>query len=112
MRIDLRGVLPVLAVLLSLASAGCARHILASGKALSASQARGKAVYAARCAACHGIAAAGDQIGPPLTLESSRKSAAQIVSAIKNPTPPMPKLYPASLSEQDVADVAAYVESL
>ncbi len=76
------------------------------------SQVHGKGVYAARCAACHGIGGIGDQIGPSLKLESRRKSNVQIISAIKNPTPPMPKLYPAALNDVDVADVAAYVESL
>lgn len=31
---------------------------------------------------------------------------------IKNPTPPMPKLYPKPLNEADVQAVAAYVETL
>jgi hypothetical protein len=36
----------------------------------------------------------------------------RIVSAIEDPDPPMPKLYPSVLSRQDVNDVAAYVKSL
>jgi len=44
--------------------------------------------------------------------EKSRKDYAAAVAWIKDPKPPMPKLYPAPLSESDVADVAAYVESL
>ncbi len=42
----------------------------------------------------------------------SRKNQAAAVAWIKNPQPPMPKLYPSPLSEKDVSDVAAYVESL
>jgi hypothetical protein len=34
------------------------------------------------------------------------------VTWIEQPDPPMPKLYPAPLSERDVDDVAAYVQSL
>jgi mono/diheme cytochrome c family protein len=34
------------------------------------------------------------------------------LAQIKNPAPPMPKLYPSTLSEQDVNDVAAYVQTL
>ncbi len=51
-------------------------------------------------------------MGPSLINEGSRKNLQQAVSWIKNPMPPMPKLFPATLSEQDVRDVAAYVESL
>jgi hypothetical protein len=36
----------------------------------------------------------------------------QTVDWIKNPAPPMPKLYPATLSEKDTRDVAAYVQKL
>ena len=36
----------------------------------------------------------------------------EVVAFIKNPKAPMPKLYPAPLSEQDVADAARLVESL
>ncbi|MBV9276936.1 MAG: cytochrome c [Candidatus Eremiobacteraeota bacterium] len=63
------------------------------------------------CAACHGAAATGG-VGPALRNEKSRKNFAQAIAWIKHPQPPMPKLYPSPLSEKDVRDVAAYVESL
>jgi len=44
--------------------------------------------------------------------EKARKNTAAAIAWIKNPQPPMPKLYPGTLSEKDVTDVAAYVESL
>ena len=71
---------------------------------------KGAALYAARCASCHGAAGAG--MGPPLKGEKSRKDTAAAIAWIKSPQPPMPKLYPSPLSEKDVADVTAYVESL
>jgi mono/diheme cytochrome c family protein len=71
----------------------------------------GRRIYTANCAACHGANAQGG-IGPSLRAEKSRKNTAAAIAWIKNPQPPMPKLYPVVLSEKDVDDVAAYVESL
>lgn len=74
--------------------------------------AHGNAIFSANCASCHGAAGAGGGIGPSLKGEKSRKNTAAAIAWIKNPMQPMPKLYPSPLSEKDVADVAAYVESL
>jgi mono/diheme cytochrome c family protein len=74
--------------------------------------ARGKTLFAAHCAMCHGQASTPDAIGPPLANERKRKSYAQTVAAIEEPRSPMPKLYPDTLTAKDVADVAAYVQTL
>jgi mono/diheme cytochrome c family protein len=71
--------------------------------------AHGKTVFAQNCARCHG---AEGGVGPALKNEKSRKNYAQTMAWIKNPQPPMPKLYPDSIGDKDVADVAAYVQSL
>jgi mono/diheme cytochrome c family protein len=71
----------------------------------------GRQVYSANCAACHGASGQGG-FGPSLVGEKTRKDAAAATAWIKNPKAPMPKLYPEPLSEKDVEDVAAYVESL
>ncbi|HTJ24686.1 MAG TPA: c-type cytochrome [Candidatus Limnocylindria bacterium] len=78
---------------------------------VAAGVAHGRAVYTQNCASCHGADGAGG-FGPALTRERSRKDLRAAVSFIENPVAPMPKLYPSRLSERDVADVAAYVESL
>ena len=72
----------------------------------------GEAVFNQNCSSCHGQAGAGGGIGPKLKGEKSRKDDKAAIAWIKNPQPPMPKLYPAPLSESDVNDVAAYVETL
>jgi mono/diheme cytochrome c family protein len=72
----------------------------------------GEGIFGQNCSSCHGAAGAGGGIGPTLKGEKSRKNYDAAIAWIKNPQPPMPKLYPAPLSESDVADVAAYVESL
>jgi len=74
----------------------------------SATLSHGREVYDASCLKCHGSA----PIGPSLGNEKSRKNLAATIEWIKNPAPPMPKLFPAPLSEQDVNDVAAYVQTL
>jgi mono/diheme cytochrome c family protein len=73
--------------------------------------AHGKSIFSANCASCHGTAGAGG-LGPSLKGEKSRKDLAAAIVWIKNPRPPMPKLYPSPLGDKDVAAVAAYVESL
>jgi len=72
---------------------------------------RGKAVFAQYCSACHGASGDGG-VGPALKGEAAKKDAAHVADFIKNPKSPMPKLYPAPLNEKDVADVAAFVETL
>jgi mono/diheme cytochrome c family protein len=71
----------------------------------------GQAVFSQNCASCHGAQGQGG-MGPRLIGESSRKDLMQAEAWIENPQPPMPKLYPGTLSAQDVRDVAAYVETL
>jgi mono/diheme cytochrome c family protein len=74
--------------------------------------ARGKQVFSAVCASCHGPTGAEGGIGPSLTKENKRKDYAQTIAWIKNPEPPMRKLYPAPLDEHAVDDVAAYVQGI
>lgn len=72
---------------------------------------RGAQLYAASCASCHGAQGQGG-FGPSLHNERSRKDLDAGVAWIKNPAPPMPKLYPSPLSDRDVEDVAAFIEKL
>ncbi len=71
----------------------------------------GQTVFAENCAGCHGANGEGG-IGPSLKNERSRKNYAAAVAWIKHPSPPMPELYPGTLGEKDVDNVAAYMESL
>jgi alcohol dehydrogenase (cytochrome c) len=63
------------------------------------------------CTGCHGTDGEGGA-GPSLTSDSARRDIAAIAAFIKNPNPPMPKLYPAPMDEADVAAVASHVVSL
>jgi mono/diheme cytochrome c family protein len=74
--------------------------------------AHGKTLYAVNCASCHGATGTEGGVGPSLKGEKGKKDLAAAVAWIKNPKPPMPKLYPSPLSDNDVRDVAAYVETL
>ena len=90
---------------------GCAKS--ASSEQGSMGSTKGPITDSAQnCAMCHGAKGAGGGIGPSLKNEKSRKDFAAAVAWIKDPKPPMPKLYPSPLGEKDVDDVAAYVESL
>jgi len=79
---------------------------------LRADAGRGRAVYTTQCAACHGVSGANGPVGPSLVKVKKRLSAAQVEAIVRDPDPPMPKLYPGTLSDRDVKDVSAYVESL
>ncbi len=74
--------------------------------------AHGSQIFSQNCSSCHGANGSGGGIGPKLAGEKSRKNYQATVAWIKNPQPPMPKLYPSPLSEKDVDDAAAYVQSL
>lgn len=101
------------------AASGCGRHGArrtapsATAPAVpGANPAHGKAVYQARCAACHGERGAGGPVGPALQNESARRSYQSVYAIVRDPSPPMPKLYPSVLTQSDLRDVSAYVESL
>jgi mono/diheme cytochrome c family protein len=69
----------------------------------------GRELYTHICSICHG--ATGELVaGHDLKSLRDRRDLASTISFIKNPVAPMPKLYPNTLSEQDVADVAAYLQ--
>jgi mono/diheme cytochrome c family protein len=89
------------------AASASAGTVAAAGDA-----AHGKAIFSSNCASCHGASGTEGGVGPSLKNEKSRKDQAAAVAWIKNPAPPMPKLYPSPLSDKDVTDVASYVESL
>lgn len=94
------------------AAATSASEGAGGGKMLAGDAAHGKQIFTQNCAQCHGAIGTEGGIGPSLKSEKSRKDTAAAVAWIKNPQAPMPKLYPSVLNEKDVADVAAYVESL
>ena len=69
---------------------------------------KGRALYVQICASCHG--SDGDMIADhKLSTLKGRRDQASTVTYVKNPKPPMPKMYPDVLSEQNVVDVSAYV---
>jgi alcohol dehydrogenase (cytochrome c) len=66
-------------------------------------------VYKQTCASCHGPK--GDMVaGHDLGSAKVHGDLAAIVAVVKSPKAPMPKMFPEVLTEQNVADVAAYVQ--
>jgi mono/diheme cytochrome c family protein len=104
------GVLAAAAGSSSFATSSADVQVVAAAPAGDA--AHGKKLFAANCASCHGAHGTEGGVGPSLKGEKTKKNQAAAVAWIKNPAPPMPKLYPSPLSEKDVSDLAAYVESL
>ena len=83
-----------------------------SAMAVTGDAGHGKQIFTANCTQCHGATGTEGGVGPSLKGEKSKKNYEQTIAWIKNPQPPMPKLYPSPLAEKDVDDVAAYVQSL
>lgn len=73
---------------------------------------RGAVVFAMNCAVCHGDQGQGGDVGPSLFGEHERMDYSATISWIEDPQAPMPKLYPQFLSQQQVLDVASYVQRL
>lgn len=69
---------------------------------------RGRAVYSKLCSTCHGPTGEGG-VGPKLHGVAGRLTADQVEGQIRNPRGVMPRMYPGTLSEQNVLDVAAFV---
>ncbi|HZZ00377.1 MAG TPA: cytochrome c [Candidatus Baltobacteraceae bacterium] len=81
--------------------------------ALGGDRKAGARLFRAHCSACHGpTGKEEDGYGPSLRYESARMDFQTTVSWIEDPEPPMPELYPSALSENDVHDIAAYVQSI
>ena len=110
----------MLVAVVAVAAAGCAQKAAQTAVATTAAPAgatfgngaRGTEVFRANCAVCHTANGQASGVGPSLEHEKQRKNYDRTVAWIEQPDPPMPKLYPAPLSEKDVEDVAAYVQSL
>jgi mono/diheme cytochrome c family protein len=108
-------------LLLALAAAGCAKESdrsqgaqsVASPAVVAGDAARGKQLFAsAKCTSCHGANGIEGGVGPTLKGEKARKDYVQTIAQIRDPQPPMPKLYPDPLNDKDVQDIAAYVQTL
>lgn len=67
-------------------------------------------VYAQICVSCHG-ADGGAVAGHALSAHMRNHEALATVACIKALRPPMPKLFPDLLNEQDVRDVATYLRA-
>lgn len=99
-------------VLLTACAHSGGSHAAANAAPTSASAWRGAGLFTTQCASCHGVHGAGGRLGPSLRAERKRKTSQAVRAIIVDPDPPMPKLYPAQLTAQDVDDLTAYVETL
>jgi len=71
--------------------------------------ARGRDLYVQVCTACHGTD--GSLVaGHSLADLKSRRDFAATLEYIKSPKPPMPRMFPEILTEQNVRDVSAYLQ--
>jgi mono/diheme cytochrome c family protein len=83
-----------------------------AGRSYAGDAVRGQLVFNTNCATCHGTDGRSGGVGPSLIDENQRQDLARTIVWIENPEPPMPKLYPSPLAEEDVEDVAAFVQSV
>jgi mono/diheme cytochrome c family protein len=83
-----------------------------AGRAYAGDPVRGKLVFDTNCATCHGADGRAGGVGPSLIDENERQDLQSTIAWIENPDPPMPQLYPSPLSEREVEDVAAFVQTI
>jgi alcohol dehydrogenase (cytochrome c) len=68
----------------------------------------GRTLYGQVCVSCHGPT--GDMLADhKLSTLTARRDTADTIRYIKDPKPPMPKLYPDLIDEQSVVAVATYI---
>jgi cytochrome c6 len=77
------------------------------GDAVEGDAAAGKAVYEARCAVCHGAAGQGAGNYPAVAGEGGSEA----IEIVTNGDGSMPA-FRGQLTEQEIADVVAYIETL
>jgi ubiquinol-cytochrome c reductase cytochrome c subunit len=70
---------------------------------------KGSALYMQSCAGCHGAPGAGSATAPILPGKYRGKNARDVADIIKSPPAKMPKLFPDTLKEDDVAALSAYI---
>jgi len=74
---------------------------------------QGYLLYSENCAECHNIAGAGGALGGGIIVPSLTKaSSLDVVEAARVGPAPMPVFSPETLTNQQISDVAAYVEYL
>ncbi len=95
-------------VLTLLPMVACGSQKAADIAALDGDLANGEVVYDDSCASCHGAAGSGGS-GPALDGES--EGTEEIIDIILTGEGDMPS-FEGDLTDQEIADVAAYVESL
>lgn len=83
----------------------------AQGAAPSSDAARGKALFVQDgCYACHGTAGHGEPYGPRLAPKPL--PFAVVLGQLRQPRADMPRYAPRFVSDQDVADIYAYLSSV
>jgi hypothetical protein len=67
-------------------------------------------LYVQNCQVCHGAAGAGSS-APPLGRQSQLADPALLKQSLASVPPPMPRLYPGVLTDEEVEMIAAYLKT-
>ena len=87
---------------------GLAGSASGNGGAVATANAKGRKVYEQVCASCHGPD--GNLVaGHALSTLKGRRDRAATLAYIKDPKPPMPRMYPNLLDEQSLEAVTSYL---
>jgi mono/diheme cytochrome c family protein len=67
---------------------------------------RGKRLFAESCAGCHGFDGKNVSIsGNDLATIANRQTVQQLEQWIRNPAPPMPKVFPEPMTDDELVDL-------
>jgi alcohol dehydrogenase (cytochrome c) len=106
---------PRLIVLTATPGAGAPAVVMAApkdeGGLTRAGPGQGKALYLQYCGTCHGFHGDGGVAGPSLVDPKTRLDLDHFIQWVKNPAPPMPKLFPDPLNEQDFRAIFDYLQN-
>ena len=73
-------------------------------------QTAGEALFVANCVTCHEFGGGGGS-SPPLARQSQLADPELLKPFLANPAPPMPRLYPGLLDDEEVASIADYLKT-
>lgn len=109
-RFDKKQTLEIAAFVASLAPVSASAPAIPSVTTSGASLSNGESLFVLNCAGCHTVTGSGDALADGYSAPSLHKATkTQVAEAVRTGPGNMPRFGPGTLSDQQVADIVAYV---